>query len=471
MKYLVYAACRWAVAAGCLLSFAAMPSHGARAPWALPATVAVGQADSVDEIAGAPAADTSSRATGGAGLTADKINRLKAASSNEELLIDEEEIAGGPRDTAAAAPAAARDTAVAPRRAESPTPAADSTRRAAVPPPAAPVTASAPATAAPPPAGAATIERPGQINFAENLKNYRSPKLAMLLSAIIPGLGQAYVKEYWQTGVFVAVEAAIIGASLFQVKKGADQFTHAKQFAVDNYDTLKFVDFYNTLVQGVWRYFAASNDTFTIDSARAKVNRDIFYLESPLDTMRRQYSRRGSNSSFYSTITRNEFLQGWDGCMPPLSADAQQQKWLNELQTGSTAIDSNFMTSGDTVYITSISTLTGEDSLPIKFDRIIAGKTPSLKNDTKKFGYSAKYDKYEDMLAAKDAYYSTARNILFALLVNHIVSAIDAGIMAKAYNDRQLGKESFWQHIRLEGLLASDGRGGWQPGCGMQIRF
>jgi hypothetical protein len=51
------------------------------------------------------------------------------------------------------------------------------------------------------------------------------------------------------------------------------------------------------------------------------------------------------------------------------------------------------------------------------------------------------------------------------------VSAIDAGIMAKAYNDRQLGKESFWQHIRLEGLLASDGRGGWQPGCGMQIRF
>ena len=47
----------------------------------------------------------------------------------------------------------------------------------------------------------AKIEDARAINFARNLKEYRSPKLAMLMSLVLPGSGQVYAKSnLWAAG-------------------------------------------------------------------------------------------------------------------------------------------------------------------------------------------------------------------------------------------------------------------------------
>ena len=76
-----------------------------------------------------------------------------------------------------------------------------------------------------------TIESVHSINFAKNLKDYRSPKMAMFLSLIVPGLGQAYTKHYVRAGIFIAIEAAAIGGAIFYNAKGKNEYNAAKNFA------------------------------------------------------------------------------------------------------------------------------------------------------------------------------------------------------------------------------------------------
>jgi hypothetical protein len=57
-----------------------------------------------------------------------------------------------------------------------------------------------------------------------------------------------------------------------------------------------------------------------------------------------------------------------------------------------------------------------------------------------------------------------------ALLVNHVASAVMAGILAKRHNDELLGKESFWQHIDMKQLSVNTGSG-TSPGYALQVRF
>ena len=65
------------------------------------------------------------------------------------------------------------------------------------------------------------------INFAKNLKDYRSPKIAILLSLLFPGAGQAYAKNYLKTGIFGAVEVALITAGTMFGLKGKEQIEKA----------------------------------------------------------------------------------------------------------------------------------------------------------------------------------------------------------------------------------------------------
>jgi hypothetical protein len=411
-----------------------------------------------------PVSDTAKPAAGAAGLTSDKIDRLKASGSGqkEELLLDEEEIAGEPKPAGKPAP---RDSS-APAAASAAPIAGDSLAKAS------PASAPAPQPVAidtakktqPVVEARPVIEKTGRINFAENLKNYRSPKLAMLFSAILPGAGQAYVQEYWQTGVFVAAEAAIIGASVWQASKGKDQFTRAKRYANENFDVERFAAYYNALVRGI-----ALNLGIGEDSAKILVNNSIYYYD-PVDTLRRLWENRGKNDDFYTLVgQKNQFEQGWKDCLP-FTDTAQFNDYMNylALPTG----DSVAYASGDTsIYYSTGSLGIDTASVPYKFDRSIGLQAQDILRDTKRLGFSYYWDRYNDMLDKRSNYYRNAKNILFALLVNHIISAIDAGIMAKAYNDRLLSKESFWHRVGVEEIWVRSPSGGSIPGVALNISF
>jgi len=65
------------------------------------------------------------------------------------------------------------------------------------------------------------------------------------------------------------------------------------------------------------------------------------------------------------------------------------------------------------------------------------------------FGYSANQHTYNKMVSTANSSRRVSTNVLFLLLVNHIASAIDAGITAKRYNDRMLGRQTLWDRMHL----------------------
>jgi hypothetical protein len=73
------------------------------------------------------------------------------------------------------------------------------------------------------------------------------------------------------------------------------------------------------------------------------------------------------------------------------------------------------------------------------------------------------------MMSQSNSSYKIATNILFIVLLNHVVSAVDALISARVYNDALLGKQSFWRHIDLEPGLASSVTAG--PAMTLRILF
>jgi len=87
------------------------------------------------------------------------------------------------------------------------------------------------------------------IDFSRNLSQYRSPQKALLYSLLLPGLGQAYNKNYWRTGLYAAIEIGMITGAIY-FKRDADKITkRAKTFADDRFDTTQLRDFYDNLTK------------------------------------------------------------------------------------------------------------------------------------------------------------------------------------------------------------------------------
>ena len=78
-----------------------------------------------------------------------------------------------------------------------------------------------------------------QINDIDSSK-LKSPILGAVLSAVIPGAGQGYAKNYIKSGIFLAVEAGLwITYAVFQ-GKGNDQTTSYQNYANSNWDMRKY---------------------------------------------------------------------------------------------------------------------------------------------------------------------------------------------------------------------------------------
>lgn len=87
-----------------------------------------------------------------------------------------------------------------------------------------------------------TLSNDSKIAFNENYNLFKknnlmpsnekkSPVLAGVLSAVVPGAGQVYNGDYWKTGIFVAVETAVISIALIYDKKGDDKTTEFQNYA------------------------------------------------------------------------------------------------------------------------------------------------------------------------------------------------------------------------------------------------
>ena len=95
-----------------------------------------------------------------------------------------------------------------------------------------------------------------------------------------------------------------------------------------------------------------------------------------------------------------------------------------------------------------------------------------LKSDSTSllYGQSAHQQVYNGMIQSSLQWANYSRNAYLSLIVNHLLSAFMAGILAKRHNDELLGQESFWRHI---GVNVSYVNTGSQivPAYALQVQF
>jgi hypothetical protein len=287
----------------------------------------------------------------------------------------------------------------------------------------------------------AKVENVRSINFAKNLKEYRSPKRALFMSLILPGLGQAYARNYWKSAIFGAVEVALITLGIKFAVDGNTKKREAHQFADKHFN-----------IDDFWTYYASLRTHIMKDTNHAK---DIVNIMNSIysDTLIREAAAAHDNS-YYQYLREKSFSQGWDDCEPVLDTNGSFQ----------------LTNSGYTYQYQPIKPDTTWLFYPILPNSTDTKVDVWGDNTFWVYGYSKNQLSFRTLDDEANKYFDYSRTVVLVLLVNHVVSAVDALITAKRHNDNMLGKQGFWKRVDLNQSYAFSQKG-LVTQVGVRVRF
>ncbi|MEO6095468.1 MAG: hypothetical protein ABIW76_07260 [Fibrobacteria bacterium] len=287
------------------------------------------------------------------------------------------------------------------------------------------------------------VVRETTVNTIDELKGrYRSPKKALFMSMIVPGLGQAYVGQNWfnytrGAAYFLTDVALAYGWHHYVVDRQDAQIAKYRKYADENWRQYKYEDSIarypdkvanrNLLRENYCEYVQEANTN--------KGNSLLQGCKSPLsgeyDSFKREYNDRDSSAAavallrssfpnphnFYELIGKEtEFITGW--------------------------LDADSVFLGDSAYYAM-----GNDGNALKD---AAGHLVLATTDMQQ--------KYIGMRAQANDYARMQAWFLGGMVVNHIVSAIDAALAAHYHNKALYQTETnWWDRVRLDSYLAWDG--------------
>jgi len=148
----------------------------------------------------------------------------------------------------------------------------------------------------------------------DGIPDKKSPLLAGVMSAILPGSGEFYVGEYIKAAIFFAVEAALITTAVVYDNKGDDQTAEFQAFADEHWSVVKYSD--NLLLQ-----------PGLPDGCNIQINRDESLppwkqIENwnEINFCERGYSHKlpsYGEQQYYELIGKyNQYSSGWDAFNP-----------------------------------------------------------------------------------------------------------------------------------------------------------
>lgn len=82
-------------------------------------------------------------------------------------------------------------------------------------------------------------------NFLNFDSNEKSPILASVLSAAVPGAGQFYSESYIKSALFLLIEGALWYTNFYYNKKGDDQTIYFQNYADANWSVVKYAQWLN----------------------------------------------------------------------------------------------------------------------------------------------------------------------------------------------------------------------------------
>lgn len=244
------------------------------------------------------------------------------------------------------------------------------------------------------------METKDSLSSSDELLNQqkKSPILAGFLSALIPGSGQFYNKDYWKTAVFLAIEAAAITAGVIYDNKGDEQTGVFEDYANARWDAAKYAH---------WTIDNLENHLNPVlaNDLKAEDYNDLFYDEEQTQV----------NWNVLNELERN--LGGWYSHQLERFGEQQYYEMIGKYPQFNPGWD-DFDENSDFTY-------TNQREDPV----------------TDNFNY------YSDQRGQANEYYDMASAAVNVIVINHILSAAEAVWSASRFNKRLKIKMSVQREI------------------------
>lgn len=268
----------------------------------------------------------------------------------------------------------------------------------------------------------------------------RSIPLAFVMSAVLPGSGQAYNGSWVKTAGFVAAEIAIAAGYITSYNRGDQARDYYQQYAHQYWHPTKYGRWLNDFKD----YLTEINPTRPID---------VPYVEIPTGI---DFTRPASWSAADEQRVRSFF-----------EAMHQLESAVYHASTGA-SFAHRIPFFGDQQYYELIGKYfhfaVGWEDYPewIRNGEFLPTIDPELQDAEGNYvNVSDRYWEYRDDHQRANDHFRRASWISTLFIVNHLVSAIDAAVFAKLHNDR----------IEARMTMQYDVSGSALPGAYLRVRF
>lgn len=275
------------------------------------------------------------------------------------------------------------------------------------------------------------IDNAGSVDLDKNVKEYRSPRRAMLYSLAVPGWGQAYTKKTWKSVLFGALEVGfIVGAVKFN-KDGEDKQKEAHALADAGFSLDHLSSQYGVLQQ---RFVSEANNLGAADADAALME----FITGGTSNSINEFitNMQASSDAFYD---RDHGVGSYGAILG----------WRDNINVGDTLFRVFFTDDNSAITINSV-----------------------------EVGGSAMQLQYNDMLRKADDYAKYKQVFIVGIFTNHVASAIDAFITARRYNRKLLAMQNktayrkrIIDNIHIDNDLAFDVRKGVVTKVGFKWNF